>query len=246
MARSGEAGHRWWTPTACSLLAGTLLERGSTEDVAEARTVAGRGLALAGRDGAAACRVRCLAPLAEIAAAHGDDTLLVEADSLLAGDHGTTRGGLAARRRRLRLGRPGLARAGPARSRAPHARAPAGRGAGARLAPPGGAGGPDRGPSAGRDPSAGAGVGAAAGATALAEAGRPFLYFPLAHHFEQQIHVPHRLDRLGAGRRMDYATATPESIAAAIAEALAMPVRSAPIAGDGAARAAALLASLLD
>ena len=85
VARSGEAGHRWWTPTACSLLAGTLLERGSTEDVSEARTVAGRGLVLAGRDGAAACRVRCLAPLAEIAAAHGDDTLLVEADSLLAG-----------------------------------------------------------------------------------------------------------------------------------------------------------------
>ena len=82
---AGEAGHRWWTPTACSLLAATLLERGSTEDVAEARTVAGRGLALAGRDGAAACRVRCLAPLAEIAAGHGDDTPLVEADSLLAG-----------------------------------------------------------------------------------------------------------------------------------------------------------------
>ncbi|GAA4767370.1 alpha/beta hydrolase [Actinomycetospora chibensis] len=79
----------------------------------------------------------------------------------------------------------------------------------------------------------------------LAEAGRPFLYFPLAHHFEQQIHVPYRLDRLGAGTRMDYATATPESIAAAIAEALATPVRSAPIAGDGAARAAALLASVL-
>ena len=85
VARSGEAGHRWWTPTACSLLAATLLERGSTGDVAEARTVAGRGLALAGRDGAAACRVRCLAPLAEIAAGHGDDTPLVEADSLLAG-----------------------------------------------------------------------------------------------------------------------------------------------------------------
>ncbi|WP_433039189.1 hypothetical protein [Actinomycetospora sp. CA-053990] len=85
VARCGEAGHRWWTPTACSLLAATLLERGGTEDVAEARTVAGRGLALAGRDGAAACRVRCLAPLAEIAARHGDDTLLVEADSLLAG-----------------------------------------------------------------------------------------------------------------------------------------------------------------
>src|SRR5437588_12085075 len=47
---------------------------------------------------------------------------------------------------------------------------------------------------------------------------RPFLYFPLRHHFEQNFHVPHRLDRHRAGRRMDYATSTPETIAAAIAE----------------------------
>ena len=38
---------------------------------------------------------------------------------------------------------------------------------------------------------------------------RPFLYFPLRNHFEQNIHVAHRLDRYRAGRRMDYATATP-------------------------------------
>ena len=35
---------------------------------------------------------------------------------------------------------------------------------------------------------------------------RPFLYFPLRHHFEQNFHVRHRLDRYGAGRRMDFAT----------------------------------------
>ena len=35
--------------------------------------------------------------------------------------------------------------------------------------------------------------------------GRPFLYFPLGHHFEQQVHVRHRLDRHGAGRALDYA-----------------------------------------
>ena len=43
----------------------------------------------------------------------------------------------------------------------------------------------------------------------LAAAGRPFLYFPLRHHFEQQIHVRHRLDRHDAGRAMDYETADP-------------------------------------
>ena len=38
---------------------------------------------------------------------------------------------------------------------------------------------------------------------------RPFLYFPLRHHFEQNFHVRHRLERYGAGRCMDFETATP-------------------------------------
>ena len=29
---------------------------------------------------------------------------------------------------------------------------------------------------------------------------RPFIYFPLEHHFEQNLHVRHRLERYGAGR----------------------------------------------
>ena len=43
----------------------------------------------------------------------------------------------------------------------------------------------------------------------LVAARRPFLYFPLAHHFEQQVHVPHRLARYRAGRRMEYADTRP-------------------------------------
>ena len=35
---------------------------------------------------------------------------------------------------------------------------------------------------------------------------RPFLYFPLRHHFEQNFHVRHRLERYGAGPRMDFET----------------------------------------
>jgi UDP-N-acetylglucosamine:LPS N-acetylglucosamine transferase len=46
---------------------------------------------------------------------------------------------------------------------------------------------------------------------------RPFLYFPLRHHFEQNFHVRHRLDRYRAGKCMDFALATPETIAEAIA-----------------------------
>ena len=52
----------------------------------------------------------------------------------------------------------------------------------------------------------------------LTAGGRPFLYFPLRHHFEQNLHVAHRLERYGAGRRMDLDEAGPDAIAAAIAE----------------------------
>jgi pimeloyl-ACP methyl ester carboxylesterase/predicted glycosyltransferase len=79
----------------------------------------------------------------------------------------------------------------------------------------------------------------------LTAAGRPFLYFPLAHHFEQNYHVPHRLDRYRAGRRLDYQTTTPGDIAEAIATEIGRDVDYRPVATDGAARAAALLAGLL-
>src|SRR5262249_50527484 len=79
----------------------------------------------------------------------------------------------------------------------------------------------------------------------LTASGRPFLYFPLRHHFEQNFHVRHRLDRYGAGRAMDFEVATPEAIAEAIAEEIGRPVDYAPVERDGAARAAALIADLL-
>jgi UDP:flavonoid glycosyltransferase YjiC (YdhE family) len=74
---------------------------------------------------------------------------------------------------------------------------------------------------------------------------RPFLYFPLRHHFEQNFHVCHRLERYGAGRRMDYETDGPAEIAAAIAEEIGREVDYAPVETDGAARAAARIAELL-
>ena len=74
---------------------------------------------------------------------------------------------------------------------------------------------------------------------------RPFLYFPLRHHFEQNFHVRHRLERYGAGRCMEYETSTPEVIAAAIAEELDRSVRYRPVEADGAAQAAARIAELL-
>lgn len=79
----------------------------------------------------------------------------------------------------------------------------------------------------------------------LAAARRPFLYFPLRNHFEQNRHVRHRLNRYGAGRCMDYATSTPEVIAEAIAAEIDRPVAWRAVEGDGAARAAALIAPLI-
>ena len=74
---------------------------------------------------------------------------------------------------------------------------------------------------------------------------RPFLYFPLSHHFEQNFHVCHRLDRYGAGRRMDFESDGPAEIAAAIAEEIGREVDYAPVETDGAQRAAARIAELL-
>jgi pimeloyl-ACP methyl ester carboxylesterase/predicted glycosyltransferase len=74
---------------------------------------------------------------------------------------------------------------------------------------------------------------------------RPFLYFPLRHHFEQQIHVRHRLERHRAGVAMDYATADPEVIAEALVAELERDLDYAPVPTDGAAKAAQLLAELI-
>ncbi len=75
---------------------------------------------------------------------------------------------------------------------------------------------------------------------------RPFLYFPLKDHCEQVYHVAHRLDRYGAGRRMQYADTNAEMLADA-----ALSTLNADTSGyrsfkpGGAARAAALIEELL-
>jgi pimeloyl-ACP methyl ester carboxylesterase/predicted glycosyltransferase len=74
---------------------------------------------------------------------------------------------------------------------------------------------------------------------------RPFLYFPLRHHFEQNFHVRHRLGRYGAGRCMDFESDGPAEIAAAIAEEIGREVDYGRVETDGAERAAALIAELL-
>ena len=75
--------------------------------------------------------------------------------------------------------------------------------------------------------------------------GRPFLYFPLGHHFEQNFHVAHRLERYGAGRRMDFTHDGAHEIAVAIAEEIGRATSYRPVDAGGARRAAELIAELL-
>ncbi|MGB3315272.1 MAG: alpha/beta fold hydrolase [Albidovulum sp.] len=79
----------------------------------------------------------------------------------------------------------------------------------------------------------------------LAAAGTPFLYFPLRNHFEQNFHVASRLERYNAGRKMIFAEAGPTQIAEAMLTELRNPRIPLPVARDGAARAASMLADLL-
>jgi predicted glycosyltransferase len=75
---------------------------------------------------------------------------------------------------------------------------------------------------------------------------RPFLYVPLRNHFEQNLHVRHRLEQYGAGCCLSYdEVRDPSLLAAAIARTARAEVHYRPVETDGAARAADLLADLL-
>jgi len=74
---------------------------------------------------------------------------------------------------------------------------------------------------------------------------RPFLYFPLGQHFEQQVHVAGRLARHKAGVRMSYSETTPTALAAKVISNLGKKVSYPPIPTDGAQKAAELIHELL-
>jgi len=73
---------------------------------------------------------------------------------------------------------------------------------------------------------------------------RPFLYFPLGQHFEQQHHVAPRLARHGAGIRLDFSRTTPAALANLIVEHAGSKATWPPIDTSGARRAAALIGEL--
>ena len=76
--------------------------------------------------------------------------------------------------------------------------------------------------------------------------GRPFIYVPLRNHYEQNRHVVHRLRRYGAPEPTTWEDATPERLAAQMLDRLRADVHYRTVETDGAQRAAAMIASLLN
>jgi predicted glycosyltransferase len=74
---------------------------------------------------------------------------------------------------------------------------------------------------------------------------RPFLYFPLEKHFEQQVHVGGRVSRHKAGVRMRYYETTPKLLAEQVISSLGTEVSYDPIPTDGAQKAAEIINELL-
>jgi hypothetical protein len=70
---------------------------------------------------------------------------------------------------------------------------------------------------------------------------RPFLFFPVEGHSEQEVTVANRLARHGAGVRMSPSSTTPESLAQAILGAIGRDLAYPPIQTHGARRAAEVI-----
>jgi len=74
---------------------------------------------------------------------------------------------------------------------------------------------------------------------------RPFIFFPIEGHCEQERDVAERLFRHRAGVRLSYSETTPAKLAERVIESLGKHVDYAPVRTDGARRAAELIEKLL-
>ncbi|MGH3384610.1 MAG: alpha/beta fold hydrolase [Nocardioidaceae bacterium] len=79
----------------------------------------------------------------------------------------------------------------------------------------------------------------------LVAARRPFVYFPIRNHWEQQHFVRHRLEHYRAGIPLEYAETTPPDLAGAMLQALSSNPRYRAVPRHGARVAAARIAPLL-
>jgi predicted glycosyltransferase len=74
---------------------------------------------------------------------------------------------------------------------------------------------------------------------------KPFLYFPLENHFEQEVVVASRCERYNAGVRMSYSRTTPETLAREVVNNIGRKVQYARVSTDGAQKAAKLINEFL-
>ena len=74
---------------------------------------------------------------------------------------------------------------------------------------------------------------------------KPFLYFPLENHFEQEIAVAQRCERHNAGIKMRFSKTTPRILAEKIVDNIGKEVHYAKIPVDGARKAAEVISTLL-
>ena len=74
---------------------------------------------------------------------------------------------------------------------------------------------------------------------------KPFLYFPLENHFEQEIAVAQRCFRHRAGIKMSFSKTTPRILAEKIVDNIGKEVHNAQIPVDGARKAAEIINAIL-
>jgi UDP:flavonoid glycosyltransferase YjiC (YdhE family) len=79
----------------------------------------------------------------------------------------------------------------------------------------------------------------------LAALKKPFIYFPLEKHWEQQITVAHRNERYNAGIKMLFPRTTPEALAQAIVSNIGKKVQYLDMPIDGCKKAAEVIAKLM-
>jgi UDP:flavonoid glycosyltransferase YjiC (YdhE family) len=79
----------------------------------------------------------------------------------------------------------------------------------------------------------------------LTALGRPFIYFPIPGHCEQQVHVAGRLRRHGAGVQMDSLNTSPDALAEAMVRNLGGEVETGHVPVEGARVAAEKISRLL-
>ena len=74
---------------------------------------------------------------------------------------------------------------------------------------------------------------------------KPFLYFPLENHFEQEVAVANRCERHNAGVKMNFSKTTPGILARKVVENIGREVNYVTIPTDGAQKAANLISEVL-